>query len=311
MKPALKTCLALCLLIRLAVAAPALYADTPRAEAGGARPLPEPPTLASCLSNYLCALATNASRTWDYQQLSVATNRNVWTWPVNLSWLGMSSVAGMQTSLLTSNTIVLPAHASGAYVGQTIAFMDTNGVVWSTLCTNSVEIYDDEQIGRLRDALPPSVVPIWVFPPNLTNYISPPELGDLYGLPCVWMRKNGGSDTNHPASGTIQFSTLYTAGYTSPWNVHISSTAALTGPFGFGDWASSGDSGSPCFMVYSNRPVFLFETHNGFPSTGAPEGCGGGQGPFFNDPAAWSVMVANGLTNGLQIIDLSGLKRLR
>jgi hypothetical protein len=278
-----------------------------------AAPLPaaEPATLAGCLSDYISILATNTSRTWDYEPLDVATNRNVWTWPVNLSWLGKSSMANFQATLITSNTIVLPTHAIGAYVGQTLSFMDTNGVVWSTVCTNSVVIVDDVTIGLLRDALPPSVVPIWVLPPDFINYISPPQLGDLHGLPCVWMRVNPGSDTNHPGSSTIQLSSVYVAGYTSPNNISISCKAALTGPFGFGDWASSGDSGSPCFMLYNNLPVLLFTAHNGYPGTGAPEGYGGAQGPFFSDSAVWSALAARGLTNGLQTLDLSGLKRLR
>jgi hypothetical protein len=263
------------------------------------------PTLAQVINNSVDTLAANTSRTWDYtaHNLDIQTNQNVWTWPVNMTWLGVCTnpVGGVnfQTILLTSNTILTCAHFSGA-IGQNLNFRATNGVIWAATCTNDVNINGtDEEIGQLDHAIPPSVVPISVFPPTVTNYF----LGhSLVGLNCIWCRRNGGSDTNNPYSSTIQYSFVQQV-----FGSIFSLNATGIGPFGLGYGATGGDSGSPGWVIIGNTPVILFATSSTYGLPGAYPG--GGTGVFFSDPAQWTALAAAHLTNGLQILDLSGYRQ--
>src|SRR5208337_3252634 len=83
----------------------------------------------------------------------------------------------------------------------------------------------------------------------------------------------------------------------APWYGYGTWMDLLHDGYGYdGTAASGGDSGSPAFMSLSNQPVLLFAT------TLTPDAAG----MFVSGSLNWNSLVALGITNGMNILDISG-----
>ena len=234
------------------------------------------------LSININTLASNTNATWSYNPYlpNLGTNTAVWTWPVNLSCVGIAA-SGFQAVLITKNEILTCAHFGGD-AGQSITFYDTNGIVWTAWVSNVVNVIQDMDIAQLSNSAPDSIVIPYVLPPNFTNYL---QNNNIIGVPAFWLHKNTSRieyapvSVYDPVNGEIMY--VQHNGY---------------GPFGNGSYASSGDSGSPAFLIWKNYPVLLFATT--YP--------GDAGGWFVSGPSHWAALSNSVGTNGFHVLDLGG-----
>ena len=234
------------------------------------------------LSTNINAQALNTNATWSYNPSlpNLGTNTAVWTWPVNLSCVGIAA-NGFQAVLIAKNEILACAHIGGD-AGQSIVFYDTNGIAWTAWVSNVVNVIQDMDIAQLSNSAPDSIVIPCVLPPNFTNYL---QNGSVIGIPAFWLHKNAARieyapvNAYDPVNGEILY--VQHNGY---------------GPFGNGSYATGGDSGSPAFMIWKNYPVLLFATT--YP--------GDAGGWFVSSPSHWAALSNSVGTNGFHILDLAG-----
>ena len=254
------------------------------------------PHLDEALAGPLQKLAADSNRAWVYvpADAGLGTNRQVWTWPINLSCVGMAS-DGYQAVLVAPDKLLTCAHYGGEK-DQTILFHDTNGVPWVAKVARVVNVSGDLCLSILSNRAPASIRLPAVFPPDAPEYL---PHGDWTGLPAFWLHKNG---IHGVPGGTIQYEPVFQyvqAHAASGQNAWMQLRHNGWGPFGNGSSATGGDSGSPAFMDFSNTPVVLF-------ATTAP---GDATGEFISDPAIFSAMATKGLTNQMNILDLRGFHR--
>lgn len=240
--------------------------------------------LTNDLSTNINTLASNSNATWSYNPYlpNLGTNTVVWTWPVNLSCVGIAS-SGFQAVLMTRNEILTCEHLNGL-AGQSVIFYDTNGVEWTAWVSNVVYVLQDMCIAQLSNAAPGSIIIPYVLPPNYTNYI---QSGNLTGVPAFWLHKNTEQIEYAPVS-------VYAPG--DGELIYVEHNGY--GPFGNGSYATSGDSGSPAFLIWKNSPILLF-------ATTYPTDAGGW---FVSGPNNWAALVAAVGTNGLNILNLGGYR---
>ena len=239
-------------------------------------------TLTNDLSANINALASNTNATWSYNPYlpNLGTNPAVWTWPVNLSCVGIAS-SGFQAVLLTSNEILTCNHIGGLG-GNSIVFYDTNGAPWTAWVSNVVNVTADMDIAQLSNGAPASIVIPYVFPPDYTNYLPSQS---LKGLPAFWLHKNTAQIEYAPVSDSFvnngtEWVSIYHTGY---------------GPFGNGSSGTPGDSGSPAFLIWKDSPVLLF----------AATYANDAEGMFISGASNWTAVVNLIGTNGLNVLDLS------
>jgi hypothetical protein len=232
--------------------------------------------------SYALASSTNQTGSYFSSNASLGTNSAVWTWAVNLSCVGYSS-DGYQAVLIASDKLLTCAHYDGEW-GQTVIFHDTNGVVWTGVVTNVINVIADMDIAMLSNAAPESIVIPYVLPPNYINYIAG---NSLLGMPAFWLHKN---TTHIDYAPVAEVADANWYGYGTWMDVAHDGSGLYSGTP-----ASGGDSGSPAFMSLSNHPVLLFAT------TLSPEAAG----MFVSGHANWNSLAALDLTNGLNILDLS------
>ncbi len=232
------------------------------------------------LSSNINALALNTNATWSYNPHlpNLGTNTAVWTWPVNLSCVGIAA-SGFQAVLITKNEILTCAHLGGD-AGQSITFYDTNGIAWTAWVSNVVNVIQDMDIAQLSNSAPDSIVLPYVLPPNYTNYLAN---GSIIGTPAFWLHKN---------TSQIEYAPIDILGDIGGELMYVQHNGY--GPFGGGSAATSGDSGSPAFLVWKNYPVLLFAT--------TYDGDAGGF--FVSGPTNWTALSNSVGTNGLHILDL-------
>jgi len=237
-------------------------------------------SLTNDLSTNINALALSTNATWSYNPYlpNLGTNAAVWTWPVNLSCVGMAS-SGFQAVLLTRNEILTCNHIGGLG-GNSIVFCDTNGVQWTAWVSNVVNVTSDMDISQLSNSAPASIVIPYVLPPNYTNYL--PSHG-IQGLPAFWLHKN--TSQIEYATITVSFEDL------GEW---VSIFHNGYGPFGNGNSATSGDSGSPAFLIWKNSPVLLFAATYGSDA----------EGMFISGTNNWNAILNSIGTNGLNVLNL-------
>jgi hypothetical protein len=232
---------------------------------------------------YTLAGSTNKTGSYDPHNSNLGTNSAVWTWPVNLSCVGHAS-DGYQAVLVASNQLLVCAHYGGE-AGQTVTFHDTNGVPWTGVVTKVINVIGDMDIAELSNAAPASIVIPAVLPPDYTNYIAGHS---LLGMPAFWLHGNSGHLDFAPVAEVTDASWY---GY-GTWMDLLHDGHGLYS----GTPATGGDSGSPAFMTLNNRPVLLFAT--------TVSGDSGGM--FISGLTNWNSLAALGLTNGMNILDLSG-----
>jgi hypothetical protein len=232
---------------------------------------------------YTLAGSTNKTGSYTANMPNLGTNAAVWTWPINLSCVGISA-EGYQAVLITRNTLLTCAHFGGL-AGQTVTFYDTNGVEWVAVVTNTIGVIADMVIAQSSNSAPASIVIPFVLPPDYTNYIAGQS---LLGMPAFWLHKN---------SSHIDYAPVYVVADTN-WYGYGTWMQLVHDGHGFytGTAASGGDSGSPAFFSLSNNPVLAFAT------TLTPDAAG----MFVSGQTNWDSLVALGLTNGMKILDLSG-----
>ena len=213
---------------------------------------------------------------------NLGTNQLVWTWPVNLSCVGVGN-EGYQHVLLAPNCILLNVHY-GPTTNLLISFMDTNGIPYVAGITGLVYSSNDMVLGMMSSNMPATFVFPLVFPPGFTNNLS----GHTpLGLPCVWAHKNA----NQLEAGVINF---WQPGGTGEYLVSMEFNYSTNYPKG-GIAPSAGDSGSPTFFIIHNNPVLL----GAMTLTTAAFCC-------VSDGINWNVITnALGGTNTLRIINLA------
>jgi hypothetical protein len=248
------------------------------------------------LSSTINTRASDRGKTWTYPPFatSLGTDHAVWTWPVNLSCVGMASDS-YQATLIAPDKLLTCGHYGGEQ-GKSVQFRDTSGKLWTGYVSNVVNIVGDMRISLLSNAAPASIVMPAIFPPDVTDYL---PTHSLVGLPAFWLHKNGAYGSN---GGTIQYDPVarvveadgFGGRGTWMWVWHNG-----FGPFGNGASATGGDSGSPAFMMFSNTPVLLF----------AATTPGDAAGMFVSGPINFAALAAAGYTNGMHILDLSGFKK--
>lgn len=239
-------------------------------------------SLTNDLSANINTLALNTNASWSYNPYlpNLGTNTKVWTWPVNLSCVGIAA-SGFQAVLITKNEILSCAHFGGD-TGQSIAFYDTNGVEWTAWVSNVVNPIGDMDIAQLSNSAPDTIVIPYVLPPNVTNYLPSHSVA---GLPAFWLHKN---------ASQIEYAPIDVYDEEGQEFVYVQHNGY--GPFGNGSYATSGDSGSPAFMIWNNSPVLLFATT--WP--------GDAGGLFVSGPNNWAAILNSVGTNGFNVLNLSG-----
>ncbi len=254
------------------------------------------PRLDQVLINNLMALAAEGNKTWNYvpADAGLGTNQAVWTWPVNLSCVGIASDF-YQATLIAPDKLLTCGHYGGE-AGKSVLFHDTNGIPWTGHVARVVHVAGDLCISYLSNSAPSSIVIPAIFPPDFADYL--PD-HSLRGLPAFWLHRNG---ANGSVGGTIQFDPVAVVGDfngTGGFGTWMCVRHNSFGPFGNGASASGGDSGSPAFMVFSNTPVLLF-------AATAP---GDAAGLFVSGAKNFPALAAAGCTNGMKILDLRNFKK--
>ena len=254
------------------------------------------PRLDEVLRGSLQELAGTTNRTWHYDAgaVGLGTNTLVWTWPINLSCVGIAS-DGYQAVLVSPDKLLTCAHYGGEK-GQTVRFQDTNGVPWVAHVARVVNVSGDLCLSILSNSAPPSIELPALFPPEAPEYLPG---HDWTGLPAFWLHRNG---IHGLPGGTIQYdpvSRYIKARGEGGLGAWMQVRHDGWGPFGNGSSATGGDSGSPAFMDFSNTPVVLF-------AATAP---GDATGEFISDSGVFSAMVNDGLTNGMKFLDLHAFHR--
>ncbi len=242
-----------------------------------------PGTLGYDLFQGTYTLTSSTNKTASYDVTNLGTNSAVWTWPLNLSCVGRAS-DGYQSVLITSNTLLVCGHYGGE-AGQTVTFHDTNGVPWVSVVTNVINVIADMEIAQLSNPAPASIVIPLVLPPDYLNYIAGHS---LRGMPAFWLHKNSAHIDYAPVAEVAD----------ADWYGYGTWMALLHDGYGLysGTPATGGDSGSPAFMSWSNNPILLFAT------TLSPDSAG----MFVSGLTNWNSLAALGLTNGMNILDVSG-----
>src|SRR5271168_3929637 len=88
-------------------------------------------TLDEVLSSTINTRANARGKKWNYPPYStgLGSNRAVWTWPVNLSCVGMASDS-YQATLIAPDKLLTCGHYLGEQ-GKSVQFHDTNGMLWT------------------------------------------------------------------------------------------------------------------------------------------------------------------------------------
>jgi hypothetical protein len=214
---------------------------------------------------------------YNYDTLTIATNRQLWTWPLNLSCVGKGlDDGGYQHVLLSSNCVLMNCHYNPS-VGERVQFTDTNGNPQVGYVSNLISLCD-MTIAQMSNGYPSSVVPPSIFPANWTNKLSGKT---PIGLPVFWCHKN---------TTTIEYAVV------NQWSPSNNPPAITMGlncstkyPRG-GNSATGGDSGSPAFMSFDGSPVLLFTV------TSPTAGC------MVSDPQRFSLVTNSA---SVRIVDLS------
>jgi hypothetical protein len=257
------------------------------------------PNLAQTLSGGISALAQNTNATWVWSSWNFGTNSALWTWPVNLACAGQMKTLYYAATLVTPNEAVYAGHVVGysltELVGTAMDFIDTNGVPWQGWVSNCVNVSGDFCVAIFSNRAPATIPLPGILPPNFTNFLA---AHSLQGIPSIWP---------HPNEGWMQLMVVSSdipgveAG-TEPGKEWFPTTffpaSDIASPWAQGTLPWPGDSSSPQFLVYGEQPVFLFATHTASSS-----------GPFISDPAVWTNLCADGLTNGLNMINVSGFRQ--
>lgn len=203
---------------------------------------------------------TNASATCTYNPnaANLGTNSAVWTWPINLSCLGIGD-DGYQFTLMSSNKVLLSSDFVPT-AGINILWNDTNGVPFAAQITNVIAVTGNMEVGILNSNAPATIVLprllIWPFWTNwIQNVAGYPKLG---GLPVFWPHKNAGQIEN----ATLTFNS-------SGDDVGINLTSGLKCS---GSFPTGGDSNSPVFAALAMQPILLYVMSHGITT---------GSGTFF------------------------------
>jgi len=246
-----------------------------------------PSTLLNNIAANMTSLLSNTNQTnyYNYLDFGLGTNKQVWTWPVNLSCVGIATNNGPndQCTLLSSNLIISAQHIWSAFApsnSQFISFKDTNGTPYYAYVTNAVYPYGDFCLLQISNAAPNTFVFPSVLPANYTNFYTPKTFSG------IWPHRN----SNHLVSVTFTVNAPGAEAFMAGTQV---------APFGFDGGASSGDSSSPCFTVVNGNPVILGCLHT------AP-----GNLPFISDPVIQAAWFATGLTNGVNFLNLNNYLQL-
>ena len=243
-----------------------------------------PGTLGYDLFESTFSLASAPDKTASYNPAipNLGTNAAVWTWPVNLSCVGYAS-DNFQSVLITPDKLLTCAHLGGES-GQSVTFYDTNGVPWVGVVTNVINVIADLDIAELSNAAPATIVIPYVLPPGFENYIAGHT---LLGMPAFWAHRNTGHIDYAPVAEVAD----------ANWYGYGTWVQLYNNSYGYGGTpATGGDSGSPAFLSWSNQPVLLFATSL------TPDSVGLNPGSSIN----WAALAALGLTNGMNILNVSG-----
>ena len=232
------------------------------------------------VSNYW-VYASQTSKSASITYLTMATNQNAWTWPLNLSCVGTMQ-QGYPTTLISPN-FALGCEHYGTTVVDTVTFLGTNGQYYAPTVVAITDILFDMRVFQLSSNLPTVVAPAYVFPESVTNKIAQ---SGFAGLPDFNL-----GNSSYIAPGTITswtYNTLQTIGR---------NITAVTNNITV--WANGFSySGSPHFMTLEGKAVLLFAT-----SAGNPPAMSTVSADFVSDPQYFDLLKA--VVTNLSVIDLS------
>jgi hypothetical protein len=238
-------------LMTLAFASPPLHPPT-----GLTAQSPNPSLLVVMTNAFqlLTARGTNF-----YTLPTIATNKNLWTYPMQISCVGISEPPGFQSVLIAPNWVLANWHtAANTWSSPTgLLIYGTNGQPYSIPYSGTNYQLGDMVLCQLVSNAPPACVPPWIFPCNYTNYF---QGHTPIGMPCFWPHKN---------SSKIEY--LVLSAFNMPLSEYLNTELCLpdaTNRQG-GTMGTSGDSGSPVFTSVGNELVLLYATTASYPS-----GCG-------------------------------------
>jgi hypothetical protein len=225
-------------------------------------------------------------------ELWLATNSTLWTWPVSLSCVGFAPNVGTSGNLmvLIAPKVVYFANHLAGVIGTNILFHDTNGVLWIGSIDNEIHFPGDMALGILRRPAPASIVLPYILPARgVTNFPG----GKLIKAPAFWLHNNKAQIESTYISATPEHTPrgMSTGDFI---NVEIGS-----GPFA-GTPGTVGDSSSPLFTLYRNKLIFL-----GTATWGGSGLVGFGSAASFSyisGQTNFTVWQRSGLTNGARIL---------
>lgn len=213
----------------------------------------------------------------------LCTNRNVWTWPAQLSFIGVDVPAGFSHPLIAPNFIVANAHygAQSWTSAELFRYHDTNGVQHDIPFTGMHFILGDLVLCQLASNATGVVLPS-ILPPDYTNYFAGHNPS---GLDLFWFHHNAAA-VEH-----CQLNSFFPSGSGATLETvtgHYSPTFAKGG-----SGPTVGDSGSPVMTFINGQVVLLFcQTDGG--------GCGVGDLIFYTNIVNYCPP---------KLVDLAGYER--
>ena len=239
------------------------------------------PSLVADMANSVNTKAVSTN-TASYSPLGVATNISDWTYPYNFSSVGITA-SGFQSVLIAPNAVISFAHFGG--VGTYFIAMGTDGVTYTNYVAASYST-NDLVLAVLSNSFPSTVVVPFVMPPEYTNYV--PALG---GVPAIWL---------HNVTRTIDYiklSNVTTPGFQGS-TIHF--TTSTNDPHGTGIYPSSGDSGSPNYILVDGIAVLV----------GCVGDTGGGS-CFMSCPAYYQFITNHIAQSSLKLFDFTLYRKIR
>lgn len=208
--------------------------------------------------------------------VGLATNKSLWTWPLDLSCYGQKTDSDFGAVLIAPGLVVLNEHV----LPGRFTFTSTNGNAYTANVKEfQYVVYpwggtNDWVYGVLESNMPPDITPAMVFPPEVTQYLTNGFFDGMQGFAIQ-------RTTGNVLSGNI---VTYPSGALG-WE---QGTNKFNGALG-----DIGDSSSPCLISLNGHIVHIFSTTSG-----------GGWPIFYK--LIWDAMPTN---SGVRCVDLGGFRK--
>lgn len=200
--------------------------------------------------DHLVSGRSDTSTQWEWFTGS-GVNSNCWVKPLDFSGISMLEATGQTISLVTRKHGITCAHSTPG-IGSETMFVGSDG----SLCTNwvsSIQISSNDLcVVTFSNDFPNSVKPFSILP---TNYLAYGDLGWTLTpvvAEALYYRAN-----THRMDVRMVFQWNATGGLVSLMDIYLGwQPPVFNEPV-----VTSGDSGSPAFLILDSAPVFLFATH--------------------------------------------------